>query len=119
MKEEAKADAENAAPSGVQAAKPKAKVAASRALRTKQEQQVAAVPQRNAKTIKDEELPGQPPQKRAKVVAKPVPEPAQIVDDLDAEDIVDPLMVSEYVHEIFDYMKQLEVCSLGFHTAWH
>ena len=30
-------------------------------------------------------------------------------DDLDAEDSGDPLMVSDYVVEIFDYMKQLEV----------
>lgn len=30
-------------------------------------------------------------------------------DDLDAEDADDPLMVSEYVSEIFLYMKQLEV----------
>ncbi len=30
-------------------------------------------------------------------------------EDLDADDIDDPLMVSEYVNEIFDYMKQLEV----------
>lgn len=30
-------------------------------------------------------------------------------DDLDKEDADDPLMVSEYVLEIFDYMKELEV----------
>jgi len=30
-------------------------------------------------------------------------------DDLDAEDAEDPLMVSEYVVEIFEYMKNLEV----------
>ncbi|KAK4547320.1 hypothetical protein LTR36_000975 [Oleoguttula mirabilis] len=29
--------------------------------------------------------------------------------DLDTEDMDDPLMVAEYVHEIFDYMKQLEI----------
>jgi len=29
--------------------------------------------------------------------------------DLDTEDLDDPLMVAEYVHEIFDYMKQLEI----------
>ena len=32
-------------------------------------------------------------------------------DDLDAEDGDDPLMVSEYVSEIFDYMKNVEVCA--------
>jgi G2/mitotic-specific cyclin 2 len=30
-------------------------------------------------------------------------------DDLDADDINDPFMVSEYVVEIFEYMKELEV----------
>jgi G2/mitotic-specific cyclin 1/2 len=30
-------------------------------------------------------------------------------DDLDAEDMGDPLMVSEYVQEIIQYMRQLEV----------
>jgi hypothetical protein len=30
-------------------------------------------------------------------------------DDLDAEDAGDPLMVSEYVVEIFEYMRHLEV----------
>lgn len=32
--------------------------------------------------------------------------------DLDAEDVDDPLMVAEYVHEIFDYMKELEVSTM-------
>lgn len=31
-------------------------------------------------------------------------------DDLDADDSDDPLMVSEYVQEIFEYLKQVEVC---------
>ena len=30
-------------------------------------------------------------------------------DDLDAEDLQDPMMVSEYVTEIFEYLKELEV----------
>ena len=30
-------------------------------------------------------------------------------DDLDAEDADDPLMVSEYVVEIFEYLKEIEV----------
>jgi hypothetical protein len=33
-------------------------------------------------------------------------------DDLDAEDSGDPLMVSEYVEEIFCYMRKLEVNAL-------
>lgn len=32
--------------------------------------------------------------------------------DLDSEDLDDPLMVAEYVHEIFDYMKELEIATL-------
>lgn len=32
--------------------------------------------------------------------------------DLDTEDLDDPLMVAEYVHEIFDYMKKLEISTL-------
>lgn len=40
------------------------------------------------------------------------PVSTQAWDDLDAEDENDPLMVAEYVVEIFDYMKQLEVSRL-------
>ncbi|PNS19852.1 G2/mitotic-specific cyclin cdc13 [Sphaceloma murrayae] len=32
--------------------------------------------------------------------------------DLDSEDFDDPLMVAEYVHEIFDYMRELEISTL-------
>lgn len=32
--------------------------------------------------------------------------------DLDAEDVDDPLMVQEYVHEIFEYMKELEIATM-------
>ena len=32
--------------------------------------------------------------------------------DLDTEDLDDPLMVAEYVHEIFVYMKQLEISTM-------
>jgi hypothetical protein len=34
---------------------------------------------------------------------------AKLVRDLDAEDIDDPLMVAEYVHDIFGYLKELEI----------
>ncbi|EIW77210.1 hypothetical protein CONPUDRAFT_129457 [Coniophora puteana RWD-64-598 SS2] len=33
-------------------------------------------------------------------------------EDLDAEDVDDPLMVSEYVNEIFEYMKETELTTL-------
>ncbi|KAI9050964.1 hypothetical protein LZ554_005074 [Drepanopeziza brunnea f. sp. 'monogermtubi'] len=36
---------------------------------------------------------------------------AEGVEDLDREDLDDPLMVAEYVVEIFDYLKKLEVAS--------
>ncbi|PWN51068.1 A/B/D/E cyclin [Violaceomyces palustris] len=32
--------------------------------------------------------------------------------DLDAEDMDDPLMVAEYVNDIFDYMKELEIANM-------
>lgn len=35
------------------------------------------------------------------------------VPDLDREDIDDPLMVSEYVVEIFDYLKELEIATMA------
>jgi G2/mitotic-specific cyclin 1/2 len=35
-------------------------------------------------------------------------------EDLDAEDADDPMMVSEYVTEIFDYLKGVEVCFSWF-----
>lgn len=37
-------------------------------------------------------------------------------DDLDADDAEDPLMVSEYVVEIFQYLKQVEVSTLMYQT---
>lgn len=37
---------------------------------------------------------------------------SQEAKDLDSEDLDDPLMVAEYVHEIFDYMKELEITTL-------
>ena len=43
------------------------------------------------------------PRKKQKV------EPKQEWEDLDAVDVMDPFMVSEYVVEIFDYMQELEV----------
>lgn len=51
------------------------------------------------------EEPAEPeaPRKKQKV------EPVQDWEDLDAADANDPFMVSEYVNEIFDYMRVLEV----------
>lgn len=44
-------------------------------------------------------------------VQKPMPMDDE-VEDLDADDVGDPLMVSEYVGEIFEYLKKLEVSTL-------
>ncbi|KAF2202707.1 A/B/D/E cyclin [Delitschia confertaspora ATCC 74209] len=41
------------------------------------------------------------------------PEPAKDILDLDDEDVGDPLMVSEYVVEIFDYLKELEITTMA------
>lgn len=40
---------------------------------------------------------------------------ARLWDDLDAGEADDPLMVSEYVIEIYDYLKELEVSSANVH----
>jgi G2/mitotic-specific cyclin 2 len=50
-----------------------------------------------------EESESEAPRKKQKVEKK------QDWDDLDAADVHDPSMVSEYVNEIFDYMRELEV----------
>ncbi|KAI9700204.1 MAG: G2/mitotic-specific cyclin [Bogoriella megaspora] len=41
-----------------------------------------------------------------------IPEEEDEAKDLDAEDMGDPLMVAEYVHEIFDYLKELEITTM-------
>ncbi|KAL9024715.1 MAG: hypothetical protein Q9196_006312, partial [Gyalolechia fulgens] len=51
----------------------------------------------------------------------------EAVDDLDAEDVNDPLMVAEYVVEIFDYLRVLEEATMPNpdymdhqdHLEWH
>ncbi|KAF2030139.1 G2/mitotic-specific cyclin CYB1 [Setomelanomma holmii] len=40
-------------------------------------------------------------------------EPEEKVPDLDIEDVDDPLMVSEYVVEIFEYLKELEIATMA------
>ncbi|KAJ5086635.1 hypothetical protein NUU61_007942 [Penicillium alfredii] len=79
------------------------------------------------KSIKEEEfLQEEPPRKKADVEKKdvskfaPVPEAVEstkdamdaAVQDLDIEDLDDPLMAAEYVVEIFDYLKDLEMVTL-------
>ena len=47
------------------------------------------------------------------VLEDPVEEPVEEPADLDKEDIDDPLMVSEYVVEIFEYLKELEINTMA------
>ncbi|CAE6442481.1 hypothetical protein ACGC1H_007544 [Rhizoctonia solani] len=61
------------------------------------------------------------------IAVQPEVEENQPWDDLDAEDESDPAMVSEYVNEIFDYMKELELQTMPSsiymnaqpHLEWH
>lgn len=84
-------------------------------------------------TVKEEALDENEQQGKAKRVrreelledAKPAPapvververqltevEPLEEVRNLDDEDLDDPLMVAEYVHEIFEYLRELEVAT--------
>jgi len=57
-----------------------------------------------------EEPEQEAPRKKQKLEQKPD------WDDLDATDANDPLMVSEYVNDIFDYMRELEVCPFHVNT---
>lgn len=53
---------------------------------------------------------------KTKEVPVAVPEPIieeEVVPDLDKEDVDDPLMVSEYVGEIFEYLKELEISTMA------
>ena len=75
------------------------------------------------KEIFEDELEDEPQQKAAEV--KTITEPR--LPDLDADDFDDPLMVSEYVGEIFDYLKVLEEATMPNpdymdhqdHLEWH
>jgi hypothetical protein len=66
-----------------------------------------------SKPVVDVEV-AKPEEKQAKVVkAEPAEEPVEDWSDLDAEDRDDPLMVSEYVVEIFEYLKELEITTMA------
>ncbi|KKK20608.1 hypothetical protein P175DRAFT_0511784 [Aspergillus ochraceoroseus IBT 24754] len=49
------------------------------------------------------------PQARAEDLQNP---PQEVIDDLDTEDLDDPLMAAEYVVEIFEYLRDLELETL-------
>lgn len=67
------------------------------------------------RTLEGSEQPQENNKENSEAPAKP------LWDDLDAEDMDDPLMVAEYVQDIVKYMRQLEVfpsfIDLGFHCA--
>ena len=67
------------------------------------------------KSIKTEVVKEEVVQKE--IVVKPISHTAQElldeVQDLDAEDAEDPLMVAEYVVEIYDYMRELEISTMA------
>lgn len=86
---------------------------------------------KRSKSVKDESLQAdEPPLKRAHTLKKravaeekvvteeavvdvPVNEAMDaVVQDLDTEDLDDPLMAAEYVVEIFDYLQELEMVTL-------
>jgi hypothetical protein len=77
-------------------------------------------PPRQAKVIDEEpEMKPVTKQERSKTAVEvfdDVEEEVQLpegVANLDAEDVDDPLMVSEYVVEIFEYMKELEITTMA------
>ncbi|KAK0310983.1 G2/mitotic-specific cyclin [Friedmanniomyces endolithicus] len=81
-------DSENAPPT-VNGAKPSGKLERKTSIKR-------SVPRAHLKPEEDDEYPS-------------LEEVIKDAKDLDTEDLDDPLMVAEYVHEIFDYMKQLEI----------
>lgn len=70
------------------------------------EEQPGRVLRSQAKQLEPEQ---QQQQKKVKEAAAVVEEPIQ---DLDAIDIDDPMMAYEYSHEIFEYLRELEVSCL-------
>jgi G2/mitotic-specific cyclin 1/2 len=81
-----------------------------------EEEQENDVPEKNAKVKKEEVAPKTEP---AEKLDEPVAKREEITEhfdeplDLDKEDVDDPLMVSEYVVEIFEYLKELEIATMA------
>lgn len=64
--------------------------------------------------VKENTKPSAKKDKEAVVAkAETEAEPENKIPDLDAEDVDDPLMVSEYVGEIFEYLKELEIATMA------
>lgn len=79
---------------------------------------VAAAPvvaaSRSAKLNEVQEMEDKVEAPQAKRLKTEAPKPAKDEgwEDLDAEDAEDPLMVAEYVNDIFEYMKELEIINM-------
>ncbi|KAJ5203057.1 hypothetical protein N7449_005136 [Penicillium cf. viridicatum] len=67
-------------------------------------------PELERKTRNIEKIVEEPPVKEAEISVKDALNDA--VQDLDTEDLDDPLMAAEYVVEIFEYLKDLEIITL-------
>jgi G2/mitotic-specific cyclin 1/2 len=67
-------------------------------------------PELERKTRTIEKIVEEPPVKEAEISVKDALNDA--VQDLDTEDLDDPLMAAEYVVEIFEYLKDLEIMTL-------
>ncbi|ETS64169.1 hypothetical protein PaG_01405 [Moesziomyces aphidis] len=78
----------------------------------------AAMPTRSSKTslneVRDTEDKVEAPQAKRLKTEQGAVKPAKDEgwEDLDAEDAEDPLMVAEYVNDIFEYMKELEIINM-------
>ncbi|KAJ1033884.1 hypothetical protein NDA16_000092 [Ustilago loliicola] len=64
----------------------------------------------NEVTVDTDDKMEAPQAKRLKTEQKPAKDEGW--EDLDAEDAEDPLMVAEYVNDIFEYMKELEIINM-------
>ncbi|KAJ4353290.1 G2/mitotic-specific cyclin [Didymosphaeria variabile] len=63
--------------------------------------------------IKVEDSKAAPKSKDVPVAAQVTETEVEVIPDLDKEDVDDPLMVSEYVGEIFEYLKELEIATMA------
>ncbi|KAI9099718.1 cyclin-like protein [Phlyctochytrium arcticum] len=71
---------------------------------SRRENKAQPAPTVNVKHVMNDAVDSMPVAKKVKT-AEPSPQWA----DLDAEDIHDPMMVAEYVEDVFEYLKKLEV----------
>ncbi|KAF1930873.1 G2/mitotic-specific cyclin CYB1 [Didymella exigua CBS 183.55] len=79
-----------------------------------EEEEENAVPKEEEKPTKlKKELKAEPLEDAPKTKEQDIVEVFDDFVDLDKEDVDDPLMVSEYVVEIFEYLKELEISTMA------